>query len=306
MVSQDNFKYIHFCNSTLILNYNTKRLKKECIHEIDKSIPFLKKILVKKNCPITTLKVKDCLFLNGIEHREYTGIERNTFGEFMDILKENKSITGLELKGNYKRNEMIDLCDFLKENRYVKKLTLHIGADHYTGPVLESLVETPIKYLDIRKNKIGCNSKHYFKKFLPMLLKLKYLDIRENDNENKCFQEFMVLSLQKNIFLEKVKIDSLTSENKEKIKNSLFENSVIHSFFIIFLKNYNITEKDFLINKNNFISWLKKIEKCFRGVRGYDIKDYIHKKIHLRKIQEKKEFLKPILDKLNSFQKSFK
>lgn len=52
MVSQDHFKYIHFnkLHSTLILNHNTKRSKKECIYEIDKSIPFLKKILVKKNC----------------------------------------------------------------------------------------------------------------------------------------------------------------------------------------------------------------------------------------------------------------
>ena len=139
-----------------------------------------------------------------------------------------------------------------------------------------------------------------------MLLQLKYLDIRENDNENKCFQEFMILSLQKNIFLENVKIDSLTSENKEKIKNSLFENSVIHSFFTIFLKNYNLTEKDFHINKNDFISWLKKIEKCFKGVRGYDIKHYIRNKNHLRKFQEKKEFLKPILFKLHLFKKILK
>ena len=48
---------------------------------------------------------------------------------------------------------------------------------------------------------------------------------------------------------------------------------------------------------------LQKIEKCFKGVRGYKIKDYIRNKNHLGKFQEKKEFLKPIFFKLKSFQK---
>lgn len=48
---------------------------------------------------------------------------------------------------------------------------------------------------------------------------------------------------------------------------------------------------------------LQKIEKCFRGVRCYKIKDYIRNKNHLGKFQEKKEFIKPILFKLYSFKK---
>ena len=42
---KNNFKYLYFSksNSTLILSNNTKSSNKECIEEIDKSIPFLKK-----------------------------------------------------------------------------------------------------------------------------------------------------------------------------------------------------------------------------------------------------------------------
>lgn len=314
---KDNFKCLYFSksNSTLILSNNTKRSKKECIEEIDKSIPVLKKFLLKKKCPITTLKIKDCLFLNGINHREYTGEERNTFGELMDILKENRTITELELKG-YKvsRSEIIDLCDFLRENRILKKLRLNIMMGCYIGPILESLVDTSVIHLDIHKNRISCKSRYYFKRFLPFL-KLKFLDIRDNNNKNKCFQEFFLSCLYKNIFLEKVKVENLTEENKKKLDNYLQENHFIKLLHKIYLKNYSSKRlRTDLYNKlipsnieeiKNFIFWLNDIKKYIDKKNGYNINNFIYRKNDINFLKKNKEKIKSIIDKLKKYIKIY-
>ena len=261
----------------------------------------------------------------------------------LDILKENETIT--ELSVTYctigDRKFLNEIADFLKGNQTIKKLGLHLFKSYYGAnnneprKLFKSLIGTSVTHLDLRENFLDSPILEDLKEVIPKL-KLQSLNLGINLKEKttKKLEETVIYIVRKNIFLEKVFVESLSFDTREKLERNIKENKCIRQFFRIFLDNYGPKRLGLMdaqrtesirnpkkprldidvrriINEyiprnidegvDNFISYLENIEKCLHGTRGYDITEFIHGKSDISYFKENKDNMDSVIRKLKRY-----
>jgi hypothetical protein len=263
----------------------------------------------------------------------------------LDILKENETIT--ELSVTYctisDRKFLNEIADFLKGNQTIKKLGLHLFRSYYgvnnNNPeprkLFKSLIGTSVTHLDLRENFLDSPILEDLKEVIPKLkLQSLNLEINLKDKTTKKLEETVIYIVRKNIFLEKVFVEGLSSDTMKKLEKNIEENKCIRKFFKIFLDNYGPKRLGLMdaqrtesirdpkkprldidvrriINQyiprnieegvDNFISYLENIEKCLEGTRGYDITEFVHTKSDITYFKENDDIIDSVIKKLKRY-----
>ena len=232
----NQYEFIHYTNPELTFCHSLPGDEQDRILEARRSLPLLGRFLKNKNCPVTKLTIDRSAILR-------TGI--------LDILKENKSITELNITfctiGPHNKYLLNDIADFLKGNQTIKKLGLHLFMSYYganeTNPeprkIFQSLIGTSVTHLDFRNNFLDSEIMNDLKKVIPKL-KLQSLNLRNNLKKkitNKLEQSIAYI-VRKNIFLQELLVDNISVDTRKTLEINMKENKCIRKFFQIFLDNY--------------------------------------------------------------------
>ena len=300
------------------------------IREADRSLPLLRKFLTNRNCPVTKIKINDCMILK-------RGI--------LDILKENKTVTELNITYcTITEKEVLNkIADFLKGNRTIQKLGLHLFITYYMAnennpeprKLFNSLLGTSVSHLDLRQNFLDFDVLEDLKKVIPKL-KLQSLNLRDNLKEKitKKVEDSVVYIVRKNIFLEKILVDNISLSTVSILEMNMKENKCIRRFFKIYLENCGPKRLGIMdaqtrqsirdpkkprldidvrriINQyiprnieegvDNFISWLENVEKCLDHIRGYDITQFIQSKSDISYFMENNRIVDRVIKKLKRY-----
>lgn len=330
----NQYEFIHYTSPELTFCHSLPGREEDRLVEARHSLPLLQRFLKHKNCPVTKLTIDRCTILKeGIldilkENKTITELNitfctisplyKNILNEIADFLKGNQTIKKLGLHlfmTYYCANE---------KNPEPRKL-------------FNSLLGTSVTHLDLRENYLESNILKDLKEVIPKL-KLQSLNLRKNmkDKHTNELEESVIYILRRNIFLEKVLVDNekFSSDTIYKIKTNIEENKCIRKFFQIFLDNYGPKRLGLMdaqktesirdpkrprldldvrriINQfiprnieegvDNFISYLKNIEKCLKGVRGKDITEFIHAKSDISYFKENKVIINSVIHKLNRY-----
>ena len=344
-LNQFDFVYFENANTTLYIKNDGMIPFETSLQLCNQSLPYLKRLLLNKNCPVTTLIFNRCWIRGVADNRNFTNTDRNSFREFLTALEKNRSVTTLELIGIYYWSEEIsDLCHYLRGNKTLRKFKLRcmLKDSKNIVIVLRSIVKSSIVDLDLSDNLLDYTTGPHFKEFLPTL-KLKRLDLTKNKTRNTQFQTQILYGLARNIFLQKLYIDDLSPENRQKIEQSLLINRFIQKSFQIYLKNYGpkrlgllgkIDEDTFIqlsrdptkpkpldrdvrtyisqfiprtIQKGGFeyfLLWMENVQKCIRSPTKHPIGELVSTAPHVQFFQRNSEMLKKAIQKLGLYAKS--
>lgn len=216
--------------------YPLSRNGADRIRDEDRSLPLLRRFLTNKYCPVTKLTIdRSTILKRGI----------------LEILKENKTITELNITyctiSPVEKHLLNEIADFLKGNRTITKLGLHLFMTYYGAnkknpeprKVLHSLIGTSVSHLDFRENFLNSEILEDLKEVIPKL-KLQTLNLQKNLKEKitKELDKSVIYIVRKNIFLEKLLVENISFDTRKKLEMNLEENKFIRIFFRIFLENY--------------------------------------------------------------------
>ena len=339
----NQFDFVHFENSnrTLYLEHIFLIPFETRLQQCNQSLPYLKQLLLNKNCPVTTLIFNRCWIRGTVENKIFGRTNRNSFREFLNALKENNSVTTLQLTAMYNPGEISDLCHYLRGNKTIRKFKI-CSILYDIRNLLQSIEKSSIIELDISENHLNHREGPHFKEFLPTL-KLKSLDLTINQTRNTQFQNQILYGLARNIFLQKLYIDDLSPENRQKLEQSLLINRFIQKSFQIYLKNYGPKRLGILgkidgdtfiqlsrdptkpkpldrdvrtyisqfiprtIQKGGFeyfLLWMENVQKCIRSPTKHPIGELVPTEPHIQFFRRNLEILPKAIQKLGLYAKS--
>lgn len=328
----NQYEFIHYTGPKLTFSHSQPGTREERQMEAERSLPLLRRFFKNKNCPVTKLTIISCTILEkgilDILKENKTITELNiTFGTISGVYKYLLNEIADFLKGN----------QTIKKLGLHLSMTYYGANENNPEPrkLLNSLIGTAVTHLDFRENFLDFEIIEDLKKVIPKL-KLQSLNLGPNlkQKTTKKLEESVIYIVRKNIFLEKVFVEGISFDTRKKLEMNMEENKCIRKFFRIFLDNYGPkrlglmdaqrsesirdTKKRRLdidvrriINQyiprnieegiDNFISYLENIEKCLKGIRGYDITEFIHGKSNISFFQEKKEIIDSVIKKLKRY-----
>ena len=339
----NQFEFVHFENSnrTLHLQHNLLIPFETRLEQCNQSLPRLKQLLLNKNCPITTIISNRCWIRGTLENNTFGRTNTNSFRDFLSALKENNSVTVLQLTATYWSGEISDLCHYLQGNQTIRKFKL-CSMLYNIRNLLQSIAKSSIIDFDLSENHFNYREGIHFKEILP-LLKLKSLDLTRNKTHNKRFQNQILYGLSRNIFLQELYIDDLSPENRQKLEQSLLINRFIQKSFQIYLKNYGpkrlglfgkIDDDTFIqlsrdptkpkpldrdvrtyisqfiprtIQKGGFeyfLLWMENVQKCIRSPTKHPIGELVPTEPHIQFFRRNLEILPKAIQKLGLYAKS--
>ena len=325
------FNSIHFHNSfsELVFSINFE-------NEIPDALPFLKKFFSHKNCPVNHV------------FSEYSRIME--LGLLTDILTDNTTVTTLnitdhipfKLNFNQPFNVIRKLCNYIQKNKTIKTFAINTRMMDYVEHILASVAESSIVELDLSGNWLNYTTGNYFQEILPTL-KIKTLNLKKNNTNNVAFQNRIISGIRHNIFLQKLYIDDLSPENRQKLEQTLLINRFIQKSFQIYLKNYGPKRLGILgkidgdtfiqlsrdptkpkpldrdvrtyisqfiprtIQKGGFeyfLLWMENVQKCIRSPTKHPIGELVSTAPHVQFFQRNSEMLKKAIQKLGLYAKS--
>ena len=231
----NEYEFIGYSNSVLTFRHSGPLDRGTRLMEADRSIPLLHKFLTSPNCPVKKITIDRCTILT-------RGI--------LTILKENKTVTELNITYSTlgdSKHVLITVANFLKGNRTIQKLGLHLYMSSYmdnendpqTTKLLQSLLGTAVTHLELRQNFLDATILKVLKEVIPKL-RLQSLDLRNNlkRKSTKDLEETVIFIVRKNIFLERLFVENISDDTMRKLDMNLNENKCIRRFFRIFLENY--------------------------------------------------------------------
>lgn len=328
----NQYEFIRYSGHKLNFTHSGPARHLERQIDAERSLPLLRRFLTNKNCPVTKLTIDRCTILTkGIldivkENKTITELNiiyctispvyKYLLNEIADFLKGNQTIKklGLHLFMSYYGTDT--------KNPEPRKL-------------LNSLIGTAVTHLDLRENFLDFNIIDDLKEIIPKL-RLKSLNLGRNLKEKttKKLEETVVYIVRKNIFLENLFVEGISFDTRKKLEKNIKENKCIRKFFQIFLDNYGPKRLGLMdaqtrqsirdpkrprldldvrriINEyiprnieegvDNFISFLVNIEKCLKGVRGYDITEFVSSKSNISVLEENKQIIEPVINKLKRY-----
>lgn len=284
----NEYEFISYSNSVLTFRHSGPLDRGTRLMEADRSLPFLQKFLTSPNCPVKKITIDRCTILT-------RGI--------LTILKENKTVTELNITyctlGDSK-HVLITVANFLKGNRTIQKLGLHLYMSSYmdnendpqSTKLLQSLLGTAVTHLDLRQNFLDATILKVLKEVIPKL-RLQSLDLGNNlkRKSTQDLENTVIFIVRKNIFLERLFVENISDDTMRKLNMNLNENKCIRRFFRIFLENYGPKRlfkmsqiSEFMYNNHQII--LKKLKERL----------YIMRKLKYRKVQTQIQISQETMD----------